>query len=183
MTGQLTRGVPVAADLPRGTEVRWDQPTAPRTRTHAPRPADTSAHATWRTRAQANPRPLPSNRCDTVRRVLRPEATRRSRRRSRDRSPLTTCAHPERTQPLTPLGEPHRVHRRWLRSSRRRAQTLRNRSSATSNTRPWETTSGSNRRPAQPVVVSPTAADTAGSSAPRSRVNGVSTRSPRPGSE
>jgi hypothetical protein len=120
---------------------------------------------------------------DTVRQVSRQEPTRCSRRRSRDRSPLTTRAHPERTQPLAPLGEPHRARWRWLRSSRRRAQTLRNRSSATSDTRPWRSTSVSNRRPARPFGGSPTAADTSGPSGPRSQVNGVATESPRPGSE
>lgn len=41
----------------------------------------------------------------------------------------------------------------------------------------------SNRRPARPFGVSPTAADTSGTSAPRSQVNGVATEFPRPGSE
>lgn len=66
---------------------------------------------------------------------------------------------------------------------RRRAQTLRNRSSATSDTWPWKSTSVSNRRPARPFGVSPTAADTSGPSGPRSQVNDVATESPRPGSK
>lgn len=108
------------------------------TRARAPWPVDTNAHATWRTLARAIRGRYRRTVRDTVRRVSRQEPTRCSRRRSRDRSPLTTCAHSERTQPLAPLGEPHRARWRWLRSSRRRAQTLRSRSSTTSNTWPWE---------------------------------------------
>jgi hypothetical protein len=73
---------------------------------------------------------------------------------------LTTCAHSERTQPLAPLGEPHRARRRWLRSPAAACEMLQNRSSATSNPWPWESAEAPDLDPHEPVGVSPTAADT-----------------------